>query len=79
MYGSSTYNLLSLFQFTINNDKAQKYLLGAVEKLVGVEFNEQLMEKTPIVLKCLYDLDLIEEETFLEWGKKVSPYILYLQ
>lgn len=58
-------------QFTSGNDKAQKYLLGAFEKLVGVEFHEQLINKTAVILKAMYDLDLVDEETFLEWGKKV--------
>ncbi|XP_067941506.1 eukaryotic translation initiation factor 5-like [Watersipora subatra] len=58
--------------FTGENDKAQKYLLGAFEKLVGTEFHDQLIGKTAVILKTMYDLDLVDEETFLEWGKKVS-------
>jgi len=58
--------------FTYENEKAQKYLMGAFEKLVGVEYHDQLIAKTAKILKALYDLDLVDEETFLEWGKKVS-------
>ena len=46
--------------------------MGAFEKLVGVEYHDQLIAKTAVILKALYDLDLVDEETFLEWGKKVS-------
>ena len=45
--------------------------MGAFEKLVGVEYHDQLIAKTAVILKALYDLDLVDEETFLEWGKKV--------
>lgn len=45
--------------------------MGAFEKLVGVEYHDQLIAKTAKILKALYDLDLVDEETFLEWGKKV--------
>ena len=60
----------------MENEKAQKYLLGATEKLVGVEFHDELIDKTSTVLKALYDLDLVDEETFLEWSKKVPALLL---
>ncbi|XP_065060480.1 eukaryotic translation initiation factor 5-like [Rhopilema esculentum] len=55
-----------------NNQKAQKYLMGAVEMLIGKSYKTQLMPKVPHVLKCLYDSDYVEEEVFLQWGSKVS-------
>jgi len=55
-----------------DNQKAQKYLLGAFEILVGKSYPDQLMSKVPHILKSLYDNDLVEEEVFLQWGPKVS-------
>lgn len=55
-----------------NNQKAQKYLLGAFEILVGKSYPDQLMSKIPHILKSLYDNDFVEEEMFLQWGSKVS-------
>lgn len=59
-------------QFTHGNEKAQKYLLGAFEKLVGIEFHDQLISKTASILKTMYDCDLVDEDTFLDWSKKVG-------
>ena len=53
------------------NQKAQKYLLGAFELLVGQSFPEILMPKAAHILKELYDRDLLEEEVILQWGEKV--------
>ena len=60
-----------LFQrFTVDNDKAQKYFLGAIEKLI--EQRPELLAKTAHLFKQLYDLDLVDEERFLAWGAKTS-------
>lgn len=53
------------------NRKAQKYLLGAFELLVGQSFPSELMPKAPHILKAFYDSDLLEEEVILQWGEKV--------
>lgn len=67
--------MLFIFQqFTGGNDKAQKYLLGAFEKLVGMEFHDQLIDKTASILMVMYDNDLVDEDTFLEWSKKVGLF-----
>lgn len=56
------------------NHKAQKYLLGAFEKLVGQSFPGELMPKAAHILKAFYDSDLLEEEVILQWSEKVrSP------
>lgn len=60
-----------LLLFTHGNPKVQKYLIGAVEKLIEVK-KETLLAKTPMIFKALYDNDVIEEEVLLDWGKKVS-------
>lgn len=66
------YAVCMYMQFTHENEKAQRYLLGAFEKLVGIEFHDQLIGKTATILKAMYDLDLVDEEVFLDWSKKVS-------
>ena len=68
-----------MLQLLHDNQKAQKYLLGAFEILVGKSYPDQLMSKVPHILMSLYDNDLVEEEVFLQWGPKVSLcFDLYL-
>ncbi|KAJ3044505.1 hypothetical protein HDV00_001932 [Rhizophlyctis rosea] len=55
----------------IKNEKCQKGLLGGIERLVGISHKE-LMPKVAMILKALYDEDLVEEETLLVWGEKAS-------
>lgn len=57
-------------RFTHENDKSQKYLLGAVEKLV--EAHPKLMTMIPKIFNFLYENDVIEESAFLHWAEKVS-------
>lgn len=64
--------LFSFFQFTHENPKAQKYLLGGFEQLVGNVHKEVLLPKVPHILKVFYDLDILDEEVIIEWDKKVS-------
>lgn len=60
-----------LFQrFAMESPKAQKYLLGAVEKLI--EARPELLAKCVRLFKTLYDLDILDEEVILTWGQKVS-------
>lgn len=58
-------------QFVHGNHKAQKYLLGAFELLVGQSFPAELMPKAAHILKAFYDHDLLEEEVILQWSEKV--------
>ncbi|XP_067680863.1 eukaryotic translation initiation factor 5-like [Haliotis asinina] len=58
--------------FCHGNQKAQKYLLGGLEQLVGNVHKETLLPKMPHILKALYDADILEEEVLLDWAKKVS-------
>ena len=62
---------LFLDQFLVDNQKAQKHLLGAFELLVGKSFPDKLMPKVPRLLQVLYQEDLLEEEVLLEWAAKV--------
>lgn len=61
-----------LLRFCHNNQKAQKYLLGGIEMLVGDVHKATLLPKVALILKELYDCDIVEEEVLIEWGKKVS-------
>jgi len=65
-----TYKRL-LLRFCHGNTKAQKYLMGGIEKSIE-SHKEALLPKVPHILKSLYDEDILEEEVILEWGKKVS-------
>nr|XP_040563491.1 LOW QUALITY PROTEIN: eukaryotic translation initiation factor 5-like [Lepeophtheirus salmonis] len=58
-------------RFTHDNQKAQKYLLGGIEKTIEV-MKDALLPKTAHILKAFYDEDILDEEVILEWGKKVS-------
>ncbi|ESO84468.1 hypothetical protein LOTGIDRAFT_132224 [Lottia gigantea] len=61
-----------LLSFCYENPKAQKYLLGGIEQLVGEVHKDILLPKVPHILKLLYDTDIVEEKVMLEWGEKVS-------
>lgn len=61
-----------LIRFTNQNDKGQRYLLGGVEQLVGNVHRDVLLPKTPYILKAFYELDILDEEVILDWGKKPS-------
>jgi translation initiation factor 5 len=58
-----------LFQrFTMDKPKAQMYTLQAVEKLI--ELDPTQLNKMPRYLKQIYDLDLVDDDIFIEWGEK---------
>jgi len=59
-------------RFLNNNQKAQKFFLGAFELTVGMAYPNTLIPKVAHILKSFYDLDLVEEEILIEWGAKVS-------
>lgn len=53
----------SLFQrFTVDNPKAQKYLLDSVEQII--DGHRDLLAKACKIYKALYDNDLVEEDIF---------------
>ena len=60
-----------MLRFTHENQKAQKYLLGGIEKTIEVH-ESVLMPRVPHILKALYEEDILEEEVLFEWAKKVS-------
>uniref|UniRef100_A0A8C5BDZ7 Eukaryotic translation initiation factor 5 n=1 Tax=Gadus morhua TaxID=8049 RepID=A0A8C5BDZ7_GADMO len=57
--------------FCHNNKKAQKYLLGGFECLVKLH-QTQLLPRVAVILKDLYDADLLEEDVIFVWAEKVS-------
>ncbi len=71
----------------INSPEAQLALLAHLETLCGTT-NAALAAKIALALKELYDLDLVEEETFLKWSnapeinalikEKASPFLKWL-
>lgn len=66
-----TYRML-LLRFCSENEKAQKYLLGAYEKLVADVYKDALFANATKILKQLYDQDIVEEEVIIEWAAKES-------
>ncbi|KAM4625050.1 eukaryotic translation initiation factor 5 [Polymixia lowei] len=58
-------------RFCHNNKKAQKYLMGGFECVVKLH-QAQLLSRVPIILKDLYDADLLEEDVIFAWAEKVS-------
>uniref|UniRef100_A0A8C6WSS5 Eukaryotic translation initiation factor 5 n=1 Tax=Neogobius melanostomus TaxID=47308 RepID=A0A8C6WSS5_9GOBI len=58
-------------RFCHNNKKAQKYLLGGFECVVKLH-QVQLLSRVPIILKDLYDADLVDEDVIFAWAEKVS-------
>lgn len=61
----------SLFKHFSTSEKCQKGLLGGIERLVVVSF-PQLLPAVSLILKALYDHDLVDEEVFLAWDEKAS-------
>ena len=64
-----TYRRLML-RFCHENQKAQKYLMGGIEKTIET-FKDTLLAKTGGILKAFFDHDILDEEVIIEWGKKV--------
>ena len=51
--------------------------MGGFEKTVEVR-KDKLLAKVPVILKTLYDEDVIDEESILEWAKKVRRSSVFL-
>lgn len=62
---------LLLLRFTLNDKKAQRYLMGGIEQIVALH-RDALMAKVPGLLKLLYDIDILSEQAVIEWADKVS-------
>lgn len=55
----------------LKNEKCHKALLGSIERLVA-ELHPQLLPRVALILKEIYEADLIEESVFLAWAEKPS-------
>lgn len=64
-------NKILFLRFCHENRKAQKYLLGGFEKLVG-DNEQKLLPNAMRIMKQFYDEDIIDEETLIEWSLKES-------
>lgn len=56
----------------VTDEKHQKATLGGIERLIGVDYKDALLKKTPTILMKVYDLDIIEDDVFIKWGEKPS-------
>ncbi|KAJ1733145.1 eukaryotic translation initiation factor 5 [Coemansia biformis] len=54
-----------------NSEKHQRAIIGGFERLIAAN-PDALLSKTPATLMALFDKEIVEEEVFLEWGKKPS-------
>ncbi|KAJ2035384.1 eukaryotic translation initiation factor 5 [Coemansia sp. RSA 922] len=54
-----------------DSDKHQRAVIGGFERLIETR-QDALLAKTPAIFKALFDEEIVEEEAFLEWGKKPS-------
>ncbi|CAO3687754.1 unnamed protein product [Umbelopsis vinacea] len=63
---------VKLLRKFVKGEKHQRAVLGGIERLVGLEYQDKLLSKVPIILKKLYDSDIVEEEALLKWGEKPS-------
>ena len=66
-----------MLRFCHENQKAQKYLMGGIEKTIET-FKDTLLAKTGGILKAFFDHDILDEEVIIEWGKKVRNIQLFL-
>lgn len=60
-----------LLRFTLNDKKAQKYFIGGLEQVIELH-KSVLMSKVSVLLKLLYDLDILAEAAIIDWAEKVS-------
>jgi translation initiation factor 5 len=55
----------------VTDKNHQKALLGGVERLIGLQYPEKIVD-VPKVLFKLYDNDLVNEEVMMKWGSRAS-------
>lgn len=48
--------------------QTQRHVIAAFEWLCGSKLQVALKSKFPIVLKCLFDEEIVEEEVFFDWA-----------
>ena len=55
----------------VTSEKHQKYLLGGIERLVGLTHPE-LVPAVPKILMALYQNGILDEDVVTQWGTHVS-------
>ncbi|XP_015369691.1 PREDICTED: eukaryotic translation initiation factor 5 [Diuraphis noxia] len=58
-------------RFCHEDQKAQRYLLGGIEQVIGLH-KSSLLPKVSAILKLFYDADILEESILLDWASKIS-------
>jgi len=58
-------------RFCHEDQKAQRYLLGGIEQVIGLH-KSSLLPKVSAILKLFYDADILEEAILLDWANKIS-------
>lgn len=53
------------------NPKAEKNLLGGLERFIGLT-HPDLIAQVPKILLAFYNADILTEEILLKWGSKKS-------
>ncbi|KAJ2845439.1 eukaryotic translation initiation factor 5 [Coemansia erecta] len=54
-----------------DSDKHQRAVIGGFERVIEADM-DKLLAKTPIIFKALFDEEIVDEDAFVEWGKKPS-------
>ena len=63
-------------RFCDENEKAQKYLLGSIERLISL--HPKLLSQIPRIFKELYDNDMVSEKVFIHWAEKVGLWCVII-
>jgi translation initiation factor 5 len=58
---------------SVDAEAYQRRLIGVMEHLCAVTHKETLLKMFPLILKQLYDEEVVEEEVFLEWAEEEGP------
>lgn len=58
-------------QLIDENSKAEKSLLGGLERFIGLTYPD-LIAQVPKILLAFYNGDVLSEEALLKWGSKRS-------
>ena len=70
-FATTLRNRLPLLKEIVAGNREQRFLLGSLERLVGV-INPKLLKQLPAILQLLYQHELVEEQVFLLWNESVS-------
>ena len=62
---------LSILKDLCKDSKSQKSLLGGLERVLGLT-NKSQLPKIPLVLKKLYEMDILDEGTLVHWADRPS-------